>query len=190
MFAAGGLARATMNASESNKDAVGGAATFFVFLYTAIFGATWLTVPWLYQAEIFPLTIRAKGNAFGVAGWSIGNGWCVFLLPTIFDRIHEKALYIFGAANIIAIVITWALYPESNQRTLEEMDLVFASDSIWNWEAEKNFARLKEENPQLVQAAKAGDLVDPETGLISSRRASRATVDQGKPTLEKKEISD
>lgn len=39
----------------------------------------------------------------------------------------------------------WALYPETNQRTLEEIDLLFASDSIWNWEAEKNFARLSEQ---------------------------------------------
>lgn len=77
MFAAGGLARATINASDSNRAQVGGAATFFVFLYTAIFGATWLTVPWLYPAEIFPLQVRAKGNAWGVVGWSIGNGWCV-----------------------------------------------------------------------------------------------------------------
>jgi hypothetical protein len=76
-FAAGGLARATLNASQDKKDAYGAGATFFVFLYTAIFGATWLTVPWLYPAEIFPLQIRARGNAWGVVGWSIGNGWCV-----------------------------------------------------------------------------------------------------------------
>lgn len=77
MFVAGGLAKATQEASEGNKKGVGGAATFFVFLFTAIFGATWLTVPWLYPAEIFPLQVRAKGNAWGVVGWSIGNGWTV-----------------------------------------------------------------------------------------------------------------
>lgn len=78
MFVAGGLARATINAEgHSNQKQIGGAATFFVFLYTAIFGATWLTVPWLYPAEIFPLQVRAKGNAWGVVGWSIGNGWTV-----------------------------------------------------------------------------------------------------------------
>lgn len=61
--------------------------------------------------------------------------------------------------------MVWALYPETNQRTLEEMNLVFASDSIWNWEAERNFAVLKEQNPELVQAARRGDsVVDPETG--------------------------
>jgi hypothetical protein len=61
-------------------------------------------------------------------------------------------LYIFGGVNFLSILIVWALYPESNQRTLEEMDLVFASDSIWNWEAEKTFARLKAEHPELTQA--------------------------------------
>ena len=77
MFVAGGLARATINASPDKKVGVGGGATFFVFLFTAIFGATWLTVPWLYPAEIFPLQVRARGNAWGVIGWSIGNGWTV-----------------------------------------------------------------------------------------------------------------
>ena len=79
MFLAGGLARAALNHPDSAKG-FGVGATFFIFLYTAIFGATWLTVPWLYPAEIFPLQIRAKGNAWGVVGWSIGNGWTVSLL--------------------------------------------------------------------------------------------------------------
>ncbi len=61
----------------------------------------------------------------------IGNEQ-VLLLPTIFNKLNEKTLYIFGAVNVISIVVVWALYPESNQRTLEEMDLVFAGDSIWN----------------------------------------------------------
>ncbi|KAL9127149.1 MAG: hypothetical protein Q9217_003919 [Psora testacea] len=166
MFAAGGLSRATQNASAGNKDGVGGAATFFVFLFTAIFGATWLTVPWLYPAEIFPLEVRARGNAWGVVGWSIGNGWTVLLLPTMFDALNEKALYVFGAVNAATIVIVWALYPETNQRTLEEMNLVFAADSIWNWEAERNFKILKEQNPELVQAAQRGhSVVDPEGGV-------------------------
>lgn len=190
MFIAGGLARATMNAGDGgSRSQIGGAATFFVFLYTAIFGATWLTVPWLYPAEIFPLQVRAKGNAWGVVGWSIGNGWCVrisrpppistwimltlllqvLLLPSIFDRLNEKTLYIFGGVNILSIFIVWALYPESNQRTLEEMNLVFASDSIWAWEAEKNFARLNEENPQLVRRARSGrGVVDAETGNVKT----------------------
>ena len=173
MFAAGGLARATINAPEHSKGHIGAAAIFFVFLYTAIFGATWLTVPWLYPAEIFPLQVRAKGNAWGVVGWSIGNGWCVLLLPTIFKKLEEKTLYIFGAVNVLSIVVVWAFYPESNQRTLEEMNLVFASDSPWVWDAERNFAILKAENPELVQAAARGQsVIDPETGVPRSTSIS------------------
>lgn len=93
------------------------------------------------------------------------------MLPTIFNRLNEKTLYIFGAVNVLSIIVVWALYPESNQRTLEEMNLVFASDSIWNWDAEKNYAILKEENPELVQAARRGSVVDPETGLPMRRES-------------------
>lgn len=81
MFLAGGFSRLGLNATaadETSKAAsYGAAAASMVFIFTSTFGATWLTVPWLYPAEIFPLAVRAKGNAWGVVGWSIGNGWLV-----------------------------------------------------------------------------------------------------------------
>jgi hypothetical protein len=108
----------------------------------------------------------------------------------MFNNIQEKTYYIYAAVNVITIPIVWALYPESNQRTLEEMDLLFAADSIWNWEAEKNYRRLVEENPQIVQAAKrAQSVIDPETGVVRSgsegqgrRRSSLAAVYEEKKT--------
>ena len=119
----------------------GGAAAFFVFLYTAIFGATWLTIPWVYPTETFPVEVRAKGNAFGVVGWSIGNGyvfmmyrglrhadsravpfrWLTLLNPVMFARIGENTLHIFGVVNFLSLPMVWALYPETANRTLEEM---------------------------------------------------------------------
>ena len=168
MFLAGGLARLGLNEPKGSSSARGysSGAVAMIFLFTATFGATWLTVPWLYPAEIFPLEVRAKGNAWGVVGWSIGNGWLTLILPVMFKALNEKTYYIFAACNVLTIPMVWALYPESNQRTLEEMNLLFASDSIWNWEAERNFAVLKEQNPELVQAAQRGhSVIDPETGL-------------------------
>lgn len=97
----------------------GAAATFFVFAYTAAFGMTWLTVPWLYQAEIFPVAVRAKGSALGVVGWSVGNGWCTLLVPIMFANIGENALYVFGVANALAIACVYLFYPETANRTLE-----------------------------------------------------------------------
>jgi MFS family permease len=171
MFLAGGFSRLGLNASDSGSSSASGygiAAASMIFLFTFVFGATWLTVPWLYPAEIFPLAVRAKGNAWGVVGWSIGNGWLVsdprnvhrirltltiqtLLLPVCFQHIGEKTYYLFGIANAIAISIVWAFYPESNQRTLEEMDLLFADPTPWNWRAEANFARLSQEHPELAR---------------------------------------
>ncbi len=81
MFLAGGMSRLGINATAAGETAkaaqYGAAGASMVFIFTSVFGATWLTVPWLYPAEIFPLEVRAKGNAWGVVGWSIGNGWLV-----------------------------------------------------------------------------------------------------------------
>ncbi|KAI9661343.1 MAG: hypothetical protein M1831_003076 [Alyxoria varia] len=163
---------ATTRPAEAGK--WGAAAASFVFIFTFAFGASWLTVPWLYPAEIFPLQVRAKGNAWGVVGWSIGNGWTVLLLPSMFKNLAEKSFYVFAAVNFLSIPVVWAFYPESNQRTLEEMDLLFAAESPFNWQAEKHFERLKIENPELVQTAavRSGSVgsVDPE--LAAKRRAS------------------
>lgn len=202
LFLAGGLAK---YAKDSGNTQAGNAAVAMVFLFTMIFGATWLTVPWLYPAEIFPLSIRTKGNAWGVVGWSIGNGWLTLLCPVMFDSISEYTLFIFAGCNIITIPMVWALYPETNQRTLEEMNLLFASDSPWVWDAEENFKQLVAENPGLVQAAKRGSMAggdieeqlrqrsvgggDRKFSLATGaeRRASQANTEKGHGDISEKE---
>jgi len=81
MALAGVFSRLGQNARDdghvSQANSYGAAAVAMVYIFTFVFGATWLTVPWLYPAEIFPLEVRAKGNAWGVVGWSVGNGWLV-----------------------------------------------------------------------------------------------------------------
>ncbi|KIK66531.1 hypothetical protein GYMLUDRAFT_257775 [Collybiopsis luxurians FD-317 M1] len=144
LILAGAFARLLKDHPEKAAQ-YGGAAAFFVFLYTAIFGGTWLAIPWVYPTEIYPLEVRAKGNAWGVVGWSIGNGWLTLLNPIMFNRIAENTLHIFGAINFLTIPMVWALYPETANRTLEEMDLLFASKSPFVWDEEKTFRRLKAE---------------------------------------------
>lgn len=76
MFLVGGLStggiKTTANGNTQSAAMWGVAGASMVFLYTFVFGATWLTVPWLYPAEIFPIRCRAMGNSWGVVGWSIG----------------------------------------------------------------------------------------------------------------------
>ena len=99
----------------------------------------------------------------------------------MFDAMEEKALYIFGVCNVLALPMVYCLYPETNQRTLEEINLVFASDSIWTWEAEKNFEMLKERNAESVEATEQARMIDHHDhesgGVISDRGEKVADVE-------------
>lgn len=57
MILAGAFSRlgqqATANGDTAKASAYGAAAASFVFVFTSVFGATWLTVPWLYPGMWF-----------------------------------------------------------------------------------------------------------------------------------------
>lgn len=50
------------------------------------------------------------------------------------------------------------------------MDLLFAAKSPWNWDAERKFAELKAQHPEIVKAATSGKaMYDPETGMLNGK---------------------
>lgn len=63
-----------------------------VFLYVVVFSSSWLMIPFIYPTEIFPTWLRAKGNAFGAAGWAVGYGAGSLLVPVMFAGIQEKVI--------------------------------------------------------------------------------------------------
>jgi hypothetical protein len=100
------------------------------------------------------------------------------LLPTIFQKLNEKTLYLFGAVNVFTIFTTWAFYPESGRRTLEQIDMLFASDSVFAWNNEKDFQRLQAEHAELNHAT-AVDRRDTlvEAGAPEADKAEKVTVE-------------
>lgn len=52
------------------------------------------------------------------------------------------------------------------------MDLLFAEDSPWVWDAESNFARLREENPELLMVGRSGLQSQMENSLREKSNAS------------------
>ncbi|KAI7889894.1 general substrate transporter [Mucor mucedo] len=137
-----------------NPRGYGIGATVFTFLYTAFFGMTWLTVPWLYPVEIYPTKVRAKGGAWSVVGWSIGNALVMEVTPYMIASIGWITFLIFGAFNFLAIPIVWALYPETSNKTLEELDVVFSTKSLLVWNAEKELAEMKLRKDPVIKEKK------------------------------------
>ncbi|KAF2114272.1 general substrate transporter [Lophiotrema nucula] len=105
-------------------------AALGLFLYIAFFGATYLTVPWLYAAEINPLRIRQKGAALAnIVNWSI-NFLVVMVTPIMVANIGWGTYIFFGAVNFLFIPAIYFFYPETSHRSLEEIDLIFAKGYI------------------------------------------------------------
>ena len=63
----------------------------------------------------------------------------------MFSSIKENTLHVFGAINFLTIPLVWAFYPETANRTLEEMDYLFMSKSPFVWDEEESFRHMKEE---------------------------------------------
>jgi hypothetical protein len=97
----GGLNRGAVN-NPDKAEQYGTGAAAMVFLYVVVFSSSWLMIPFIYPTEIFPTWLRAKGNAFGVAGWAVGYGAGSLLVPVMFAGIQEKVSPILFANIFIS----------------------------------------------------------------------------------------
>lgn len=156
LFAIGGLNRGAIE-NPALREQYGTAAAAMVFVYILIFSSSWLMIPFIYPTEIFPTWLRAKGNAFGVAGWAVGFGGGSLLVPIMFDGIGEKTFYVFGAAMFFYIPTVYCFLPETSGRTLEAMDFLFASRSWFTWEEEKVYRLKMEELEARLQSRKVNE---------------------------------
>lgn len=86
---------------------------------------------WIYGTEIWPQEIRAKGYSFTIFGWATGCGMTQFVIPILLDKLGWATYVFFGSLNIVALPIVWLTYPEVAGRSLEQVSLLFTSDSIF-----------------------------------------------------------
>lgn len=58
-----------------------------------------------------PLKVRAKGGAWSVVSWSVGNAVVAEITPPLLAAWDNYTFLLFGLINFVAIPIVWALYP-------------------------------------------------------------------------------
>ena len=81
----------------------------------------------MYSAEVFPLSHREVGMSWAVA---TNNFWASVLSLT-FPRMLRAmtatgAFGFYAGLNLVALVLIFLFVPETKQKTLEELDYVFA----------------------------------------------------------------
>ncbi|KAI0156261.1 general substrate transporter [Pestalotiopsis sp. NC0098] len=87
-------------------------------------------ISWVYPAEIFPVEVRALGNAITTfTNWAVNLIFAQFS-PIALTRIGFAYFYVFFVFNVVALLSFWFFYPETKGRTLEQMDAVFGDQLI------------------------------------------------------------
>lgn len=105
--------------------AEGWVAVAFLFFYMLAFGASWGPVPWAMPSEIFPSSLRAKGVALSTCSNWLNNFIIGLITPPLVQNTGYGAYTFFAIFCLLAFVFTFFLVPETNGRTLEQMDEVF-----------------------------------------------------------------
>jgi hypothetical protein len=74
-------AAAAVAASKANRRSISSSVRWLLSGYRAQTMGMAMTLLAAKTYSVFSLAVRARGNAFGVVGWSIGNGWLVSKPP-------------------------------------------------------------------------------------------------------------
>jgi sugar porter (SP) family MFS transporter len=95
-----------------------------IYIFSASFAGTWGVANYVYTAEIFNTTCRAKGLSLTYAiswGCSIIITYCApFFLEYSVSGVH----FFFGGCSILTFICI-RFIPETKGKTLEEIDFVF-----------------------------------------------------------------
>ncbi|KAI4092715.1 MAG: hypothetical protein LQ339_007850 [Xanthoria mediterranea] len=111
---------------EENRAHLGMIA-FFIFLFAAFYSPGEGPVPFTYSAEVFPLSHREVGMSWAVATCLFWAAMLSITFPRLLRAFHPVGAFSFYAGlNITALCLIFLFVPETKQRTLEELDYVFA----------------------------------------------------------------
>jgi len=99
----------------------------FIFIFAAFYSPGEGPVPFTYSAEVFPLTHREMGMSWAVATCLFWAAVLSLTFPRMLAAFTPTGSFGFYAGlNVVAFVMIFFLMPETKQRTLEELDYVFA----------------------------------------------------------------
>ncbi|KAF5641668.1 monosaccharide transporter [Fusarium sp. NRRL 52700] len=112
----------------------------FLLFYMLAFGASWGPLPWAMPTEVFPSSLRAKGVAISTCSsklptsgntkpltsldW-INNFIIGLITPPLVRETGIGVFVFFAVLCLLSFVWVWFSVPETNGKSLEEMDTVF-----------------------------------------------------------------
>lgn len=104
-----------------------GPIALFIFMFAAFYSPGEGPVPFTYSAEVFPLSHREVGMSWAVATCLFWAAVLSLTWPRMVAVMSPTGAFGFYCGlNVIAFMMILVWVPETKQRTLEELDYVFA----------------------------------------------------------------
>ncbi|KAK9364775.1 general substrate transporter [Lipomyces kononenkoae] len=97
----------------------------FPYLFYICFNISWGVAAWVYPSEIFPMTMRAKGNALGTSANWISCYIVAQVSPVIADAINWGLYIIYAGICCLAYLFVQFMMVETRGVSLEEMSIRF-----------------------------------------------------------------
>ncbi|KAE9376448.1 sugar transporter [Stipitochalara longipes BDJ] len=108
-----------------HKHQIASASVSFFFLYYIFFSIGWQGIPFLYPAEINSLSMRTKGVAVSTAtSWAF-NYMVVQITPLGVQNLGWRFYIIWAVCNAAMVPVVYLFYPETADRSLEDIDRFF-----------------------------------------------------------------
>ena len=128
--------------NKTNAFAASVVATLFTFTFVGFFPLGFLSTNILYSAEIAPQDPRIYMSACGVASHWTFSFLSAQITPIGFDALEWKFYLVWAAICLSGVPIYYFLYPETKNRSLEEMDTIFGGPERW-WQVPSNSRHME-----------------------------------------------
>ena len=126
-----GIAISTEVSHDNGAHIPGIISTVFISLYFIAFGFGWISVPWLYPAEINSLSMRTKGAALATAMDWLFNYLVVQTTPIGIHYLKWGLYLVYSVFNACFVPIVYFLVVETAGQSLEQIDRWFAQNPGW-----------------------------------------------------------
>jgi sugar porter (SP) family MFS transporter len=99
-----------------------GALVWILVTYIAFFALSQGAVIWVYIGEVFPNSVRSKGQGVGNASHWIMNTVIALEFPVVVHYLNTETPFVFFAAmTVVQFAVVLFVYPETKGQTLEAL---------------------------------------------------------------------
>ena len=99
-----------------------GALVWLLVVYIAFFSMSQGAVIWVYIGEVFPTSVRSKGQGVGSASHWFMNAAIAMLFPVVVHSMSTHTPFVFFAImTVVQFVVVLFTYPETKGQTLEAL---------------------------------------------------------------------